>query len=104
MKTSAMTLVAAAVCFALPAGAETLRCGNSLISEGVTQAEVLQKCGEPDNKLETSEPVYSRYPNGNTYQSGTTTRQIWHYQRGSRQFPADLTFEGGVLKKIELEK
>ncbi len=104
MKTSLIAFAAAAAFFVLPASADTLRCGNSLISVGITQSEVLQKCGEPDGRVERSEPVYGRYPNGNTYVAGNTTQQVWHYQRRSGQFPADLTFEAGVLKKIDFEK
>src|SRR5262245_4560939 len=93
-----------AACVALPASADSMRCGSSLIAEGATQGEVLQKCGEPDSRTEISEPIYARRPNGTTYVVGTTSQQIWRYQRRSGQFPANLTFESGVLKKLEFEK
>jgi hypothetical protein len=35
---------------------------------------------------------------------GTTSRDVWRYKRSSGSFPAVLTFEGGVLKKLEFEK
>jgi len=35
---------------------------------------------------------------------GTATRTLWRYKRGAGKFPAVLTFEGGVLKKLEFEK
>jgi hypothetical protein len=89
---------------ALPAQADTLRCGNVLIAEGAVAAYVQQKCGEPDSRTQISEPIRARHPNGTTYVVGTTTQSVWHYQRRNGQFPADLTFEGGVLKKIEFEK
>jgi Protein of unknown function (DUF2845) len=97
-------LVAIAAAAALPAHADTLRCGNSLIAEGIMMSEVMQKCGEPDSRTQVSEPIRARHPNGNSYVVGTTTEEIWHYQRRSGQFPADLTFEGGVLKRIEFQK
>jgi hypothetical protein len=97
-------LVVFAAAAALPAHAETLRCGNSLIAEGVMMAEVMQKCGEPDSRTQVSEPIRARYPNGNSYVVGTTTQELWHYQRRNGQFPADLTFEGGVLKRIDFQK
>jgi hypothetical protein len=97
-------LVAIAAAAALPAHADTLRCGNSLIAEGLMMSEVMQKCGEPDSRTQVSEPIRARYPNGNSYVVGTTTQEIWHYQRRSGQFPADLTFEGGVLKRIDFQK
>jgi hypothetical protein len=87
-----------------PVRADTLRCGGSLISTGAIAGNVLEKCGPPDSKEEVSEPVMARRPNGSTYQVGTTTKEIWRYKRGPREFPAVLTFEGGVLKKLVFEK
>ena len=46
MKTSARTLALIA-CLPLSAAAQTLRCGETLITEGVTQAEVTARCGQP---------------------------------------------------------
>ena len=86
------------------ANAETLRCGSSLIQEGATAGAVLEKCGEPGAKETFTEPVFVRRVDGTTYQSGTTSREVWRYKRGSGQFPAVLTFEMGVLKKLEFEK
>ena len=104
MKASSLVVfLAFAAGAALPARADTMRCGSSLISEGAVAAYVLEKCGEPNSRMELSEPIRARYPNGNTYVVGTTTKEIWHYDRG-RQFPANLTFEGGVLKRIDFEK
>ncbi|HEV7716602.1 MAG TPA: DUF2845 domain-containing protein [Steroidobacteraceae bacterium] len=87
-----------------PAFADSLRCGSSLIMEGDTAGYVADKCGEPSSKQTYSEPVYARRQNGSTYEVGTTTRDVWRYKRGSGQFPALLTFEKGVLKKLEFEK
>jgi hypothetical protein len=93
-----------AATFASSANAETLRCGSSLIQEGATAGAVLEKCGQPSGKETFTEPVFVRRIDGTTYQSGTTTREVWRYKRGSGQFPAVLTFEMGVLKKLEFEK
>jgi len=38
--------------------------------------------------------------NGTTYVIGTTTREVWHYERGYGKLPATLTFSEGVLKEI----
>jgi hypothetical protein len=100
-----VTFVAtSALLCAAPARADTLRCGSSLISTGAMQGYVREKCGAPDSQMEVSEPVIARNRNGLTYQSGTTTQQIWRYKRSPGKFPAVLTFEGGVLKKLEFEK
>jgi hypothetical protein len=98
---SALVLTAA---FASPANAETLRCGNSLIQEGASTGYVTEKCGQPDSKETFTEPAFARRVDGTTYQVGTTSRDVWRYKRGSGQFPAVLTFEMGVLKKLEFEK
>jgi Protein of unknown function (DUF2845) len=105
MKASVLVVfLALASWSALPARADTMRCGSSLIAVGAVAAEVAQKCGEPDSRMELSEPIRARRPDGTSYVVGTATREIWHYQRRSGQFPADLTFEGGVLKRIDFEK
>jgi hypothetical protein len=101
---TAIAFLALAAGASLPARADTLRCGNVLIAPGAVAAYVEQKCGEPDGRREVSEPIRARQPDGTTYIVGTTTQEIWHYQRRSGEFPADLTFEGGVLKSIDFEK
>lgn len=97
----ALLLAAAAT---TPAIAETLRCGSSLIKEGDTAGYVAEKCGEPLSKQTYTEPVYAHRQNGTSYEIGTTSKDVWRYKRGSGQFPAVLTFEKGVLTKLEFEK
>jgi hypothetical protein len=104
MKTTAVFLLLAAAAFALPASAETLRCKSSLIQEGASAGYVAEKCGAPDSKETFTEPVIGRRADGTTYQAGTTSRDVWRYKRGFGKFPAVLTFEMGVLKKLEFEK
>jgi hypothetical protein len=94
-------LIAAAT---TPAFADTLRCGSSLIKEGDSAGYVVEKCGEPGSKQTFTEPVYAHRENGTSYEIGTTTKDVWRYTRSSRQFPAVLTFEKGVLRKLEFEK
>jgi hypothetical protein len=89
---------------ATPALADTLRCNSSLIQEGDTAGSVAEKCGEPSSKETFTEPVYARRQNGTTYEVGTTSKEVWRYKRGPGKFPAVLTFEKGVLKKLEFEK
>jgi hypothetical protein len=87
---------------ALPAAADTFRCKSALIRVGDAQTYVLAKCGEPTSKETFTEEVRAVVPRGGTNVVGTATRHIWRYHR-SRQFPAVLTFESGVLKKLEFE-
>jgi hypothetical protein len=44
---SAIRTIALIICFPLSAAAESLRCGETLIAEGTTQAEVAARCGQP---------------------------------------------------------
>jgi hypothetical protein len=86
------------------AGADTLRCRSKLVEAGATISQVLAACGAPDSRELRSEPVHARTPGGGTRIIGTAQKEIWRYERGRRQFPAILTFEEGVLKKLEFEK
>lgn len=78
------------------------RCGNSLVYDGLSSAEVLGKCGEPASREVLSEPVRAHLPSGASHIVGTTTIEHWVYEREPGQFPALLTFEEGQLEKIEL--
>ena len=44
---SAIRTIALVMCFPLSAAAESLQCGEALIAEGSTQAEVTARCGQP---------------------------------------------------------
>jgi hypothetical protein len=90
--------------FALPAMADTFRCKSALISVGDAQTYVQAKCGEPTSKETITEDVRAVTVFGGTNVVGTATRDIWRYRKSSRQFATVLTFEGGVLKKLEFEK
>jgi Protein of unknown function (DUF2845) len=83
--------------------ADTLRCGSKLVEEGESAQAVLAKCGEPASKEVRTEDVRARNASGGTRVVGTTKVEIWRYDRGSGKFPAILTFEDGVLKKLEFE-
>jgi hypothetical protein len=90
--------------FALPAAADTFRCGSKLIRVGDAQSYVQGKCGEPTSKETITEEIRAVGRLGGTNVVGTASRDIWRYRKSSRQFAAVLTFEGGVLKKLEFEK
>ena len=73
----------------------TLRCKGKLIRAGMDANEVLKHCGNPDQKVTEQRPVFS----GNR-QTGTFEVEIWHYDRGTGQWPAVLEVEAGILKSI----
>lgn len=98
----ACLLTAAIVVTAAPAQARTMfRCKGSIIDTGLTAVEVRARCGEPDLRTVESVPVRARSSRGGTYVVGTATIERWRYQRGPGEFPVELTFEEGELKKIE---
>lgn len=70
------------------ADAESLFCGNSLISPGDTKVDVLEKCGQP-LLIEIL--------------SGSDEQKIeqWFYRTGPRKFQRLLTFKGFKLTRIE---
>lgn len=87
------------------ARADTLRCGSRLVAPGETATEVLAKCGKPTSVTVIKEPIRARNAQGGgTRIVGETHVEIWRYERGSREFPAILKFEEGVLKVLEFEK
>jgi hypothetical protein len=78
----------------LPALAdETFVCGGQIIQPGMSQAAVLEQCGEPTSKTETQEPVRS----GKTV-SGMTTESRWTY--ASYSSTRVLVFDGDSLVSI----
>jgi len=101
-----LSVALACVAYALiqSAYADILRCESGLIDQGDTAARVLEKCGEPTSKTTIEEPVWSQYPNGTVYQSGTTQSELWRYNFGPNRFPALLKITGGVVQSITFEK
>lgn len=61
------------------AGAETMRCGSKVITPGMSMAEVLQHCGEPNSKEVEEHDIRS----GNRI-VGTTELHRWTYSEYSR--------------------
>ena len=84
------------------AAADSMRCGQSLVNEDSSVAELLSKCGEPLEKTSTTEDVLAVNPAGHAYKTGTTTtREQWVYQRSSQSFRMVVTIVDGVIKSIE---
>ncbi len=97
---------------ASPGPAHALRCGTSLVTEGQSKFEVLQRCGEPsyaDSHVEyrpgmsnplAPRPLYSLEP-GFPY---ATTREVtveeWVYNPGPTQLMTQLIFENGRLIRM----
>ena len=88
----------------LPAHADSLYCGNDLISRGDHLIEVLEHCGEPAFKeeyvvrrslaLHADEPPY--YP-----AIKPVSIKEWTYNFGRHKFMRQIRFEDGVVARID---
>ena len=99
------------------AKADTMYCGNNLISDGDSKAKVILRCGEPFYKTtaEAQSSIQSQtlgqiqQQNKNTYDYGSNTSsrlsdvsiEKWYYNLGAGQFIHILTFKGDICIKIE---
>jgi hypothetical protein len=67
----------------LPASADTFRCGGTIIEAGMSQDEVLEHCGSPDERNQQ-------------------THNYWVYHRGSGQLNVSVYFyANGNVERIE---
>lgn len=89
-----------------PIAAETLRCGDDLITEGDAMARVLRLCGEPvdvQRTVELREPTY--WIGGRLVRAAGGWREVpietWTYNFGPSRFMRRLRFEDGAVVSIE---
>jgi hypothetical protein len=92
------------------------RCGTKVVSIGDTKAEVINKCGEPDDvqvwEVERGRKRYYKSPETPDTTRGTSGKSYsskvhvvveeWLYNRGRHKFLRFLRFENGRLTKIEI--
>jgi hypothetical protein len=89
----------------------TLKCGTRLVSIGDTTAEVLEKCGEPDQierREEGQDTWISQYFDYEEERfkaprlvKGPIQVEIWTYDFGATRFIRYLLFENDELIRIE---
>jgi len=72
--------------------ADTLRCGSHLIQDGDDAFSVIDKCGEPTQRMTIADPVYF------------SSAELWRYDRGASKFPALLRIVDGVVESIRFVK
>ena len=83
------------------ATAGTLRCGSYLIQEGDDAFSVIDKCGEPTNRMTITQPVYAGSDSDGTHPTGVVANtELWRYNRGSGSFPALITIVDGFVQSI----
>jgi uncharacterized protein DUF2845 len=110
-----LLMMALAAFFGLPGVtfADSMYCGNRLISDGDTKPIVLLRCGEPFYKETVSyltfESRLKRFVHRkkdelkeNEFSAQSTIPvEKWYYNFGSNQFIRAVTFEGDTVVKIE---
>lgn len=80
---------------------EQFRCGSWLVSSQTSVTELLQKCGEPSSRQVSSEEARAHVAGGGTQKVGTTTTEIWRYDRGTKMI---VTIVDGTIQSIERGK
>jgi hypothetical protein len=84
------------------AQAESMRCGQFIVDETTSLAELLSKCGEPTSKETSAEDVLARNPDtGFTRKIGTKITERWRYQRSNRVLPMTVTIVDGKVIRLE---
>ena len=89
--------------FVLPfaASADSMRCGKWVVNETSSTAEILEKCGEPQDKQVSKEDVLARNPAGYVNKLGVKVTERWRYQRSSGSLPMLVTIVDGKIVSIE---
>jgi len=79
---------------------EFFRCGSWLVSADMSVAELLKKCGQPSSQQVSTQDVRNFYG----VKVGTSTTEIWRYDRGSRAAPMIVTIVDGQIQNVERGK
>jgi hypothetical protein len=97
------TFVALSVLSMLPFAtwAESMRCGKWVVSETSAVAEILEKCGEPQQKDVAREDVLGKNTLGNPIKLGVKVTERWRYQASNRMLPMLVTIVDGKVISIE---
>jgi hypothetical protein len=81
--------------------ADSMRCGNKLVNESVTVAELVQKCGQPQDRSVETEEVYAINPNGARVKTGAqTVKERWIYRPTPGALPMAVEIVDGKILSI----
>jgi len=81
--------------------AEPMRCGKWVVSEQSSPAEILEKCGEPQQKDVSRDEVYGKNALGSSIKLGVKVTERWRYQRSSSSLPMLVTVIEGKVVSLE---
>lgn len=115
MKKGLLIIMLAALFGLLPGVslADSMYCGNRLVTDGDTKPIVLLRCGEPFYRetvgFLTFESRLKKFVHrkkdelkeGEFSSQSTVTVEKWYYNFGSNQFIRAVTFEGDTVVRIE---
>jgi|SRR5580658_5283242 Protein of unknown function (DUF2845) len=79
---------------------ETFRCGSWLVSADTTVSELLRKCGRPSSQQSSTQDVL----NERGIKVGTSTTEVWRYDRGSMAAAMIVTIVDGQIHSMERGK
>lgn len=103
---SLLLCAAVAALMSVPAGADALRCGTRLITEGDTRTQVEARCGAPADimrRTRLAAPIIWRH--GRPYRVGDSAIEVvieeWTYNFGPQRFMRRVRFEDGVVVAVE---
>jgi hypothetical protein len=88
------------LCAATTAEGASLRCKGGVVTHGDSVEVVRRKCGDPDHTTgyqRRTESRIDRRPGA----FNLTDVETWTYRRGYGRFVQNLTFEGGLLIRID---
>jgi Protein of unknown function (DUF2845) len=100
MRVRAVVLCALSI-LPLAASAESMRCGKWIVNESMTTDEILQKCGEPQNKEVTKSDVYAKNPAGYSTKRGEQVVERWYYKPSSGSLTMTVKIMDGKVVSIE---
>lgn len=96
-----LTFSTAALLALTSVSAEAMRCGNNLVTEGMTRHEVRKRCGAPDDSSRRFETIYRRN-SVNEAVAFEIEIDEWIYDLGSNTLDRRLIFVNGRLHKEEI--
>jgi hypothetical protein len=85
----------------LVVSAESMRCGKWVVNETASTAEIVEKCGEPQQKDVSREDVVAKNTSGYVNKIGVKVTERWRYQASNRSLPMLVTIVDGKVVSIE---
>jgi hypothetical protein len=83
---------------------DTFRCGNLLVSEQSSIAEIISRCGAPTRKESSEVRPTARNMNGTLRQLPVVRTEVWTYDRGKDAFPMRVTIVDGKVTAVEIAR